>query len=138
LFGIRHSYSDNYYATDGEEKLSRNVLKKLYVNWLTEEAQYILEDKVKKYSKRIGVAVRRIVIKDLRNRWGSLSENGVINLNVNLIKAPEEVMDYIIVHELCHLKIKEHSHHYWDFLHKYVPNYHDKIEWLKINGNNLL
>jgi hypothetical protein len=41
-------------------------------------------------------------------------------------------------HELCHLRINEHSHHYWDMLHKYMPNYHDKIEWLKINGSNLL
>jgi hypothetical protein len=103
-----------------------------------EEARRIFESNVKKYSKRIGVAVKGIAIKNLRNRWGSLSENGVINLNVNLIKAPEEVMDYIIVHELCHLKIKEHSHHYWDLLHKFMPNYHDKIEWLNVNGDNLL
>jgi predicted metal-dependent hydrolase len=48
-----------------------------------------------------------------------------------LIKAPEDVIDYIILHELCHLKIKEHSHHYWDMLHKFMPNYQDKIEWFK-------
>ena len=74
----------------------------------------------------------------LRNRWGSLTKNGVVNLNLNLMKAPEDVIDYVVLHELCHLKIKEHSHHYWDMLHKYMPNYNDKIEWLKANGNNLL
>ena len=42
------------------------------------------------------------------------------------------------LHELCHLKIKEHSHHYWDTPHKYMPNYDDKIEWLKVNEDNLL
>ncbi|HKG87188.1 MAG TPA: M48 family metallopeptidase [Nitrososphaeraceae archaeon] len=57
---------------------------------------------------------------------------------LNLIKAPENIIDYIILHELCHLKIKEHSHHYWDLLHKYMPNYYDKVEWLKVNGNNLI
>ena len=62
----------------------------------------------------------------------------MLNLNLNLIKALENVIDYVILHELCHLKIKEHSHHYWDSLHKYMPNYHDEIEWLKRNEDNLL
>jgi len=119
-------------------KLSWSVLKKLYEDWLIEKAQAVFEDKVEKYSKRIGVRVKRIAIKNLRNRWGSLTKKGVVNLNLNLIKAPEDVIDYIVLHELCHLKIKEHSHHYWDLLHKFMPNYHDKIEWLKINGSNLL
>ena len=119
-------------------KLSSSVLKKLYESWLREKAQNIFEDKVEKHSKRIGVRVNRIAIKNLRNRWGSITNKGVVNLNLNLIKAPEDVIDYIILHELCHLKIKEHSHHYWDLLHKFMPNYHDKVEWLKINGSNLL
>jgi hypothetical protein len=44
----------------------------------------------------------------------------------------------VLLHELCHLKIKEHSHHYWYLIHKFMPNYHDKIEWLNVNGSNLL
>ena len=119
-------------------KLSRNVLKKLYEDWLIEKAQGIFEDKVKKCSKRVGVRIKRISIKNLKNRWGSLTKKGVVNLNLNLVKAPEDIIDYVVLHELCHLKIKEHSHHYWDLLHKFMPNYHDKIEWLKVNGNNLL
>ena len=83
---------------------------------------------VEKYSKKIGVGVKGMTIKNLKNRWGSLTKSGAINLNLNLIKAPEDVITYIILHELCHLKIKKHSHHYWDMLHKYMPNYHDKIE----------
>jgi predicted metal-dependent hydrolase len=77
-------------------------------------------------------------MKNLRNRWGSLKKNGVLNLNLNLVKAPEDVIDYIILHELCHLKIREHSHHYWDLLHKFMPNYYDKIEWLNVNGKDIL
>ena len=105
---------------------------------MIEKAQGIFEDKVEKYSKRIGVRVKRITIKNLRNRWKSLTKSSIINLNVNMIKAPEDVIDYIIVYELCHLKIKEHSHHYWDLVHRFMPNYQDKIEWLKANGDNLL
>jgi predicted metal-dependent hydrolase len=120
------------------KKLSSDFLKKLYEIWLAENAQIVFEDKVEKYSKRLGVRINRIVIKKIINRWGSLTRNGVINLNLNLIKAPEDAIDYIVLHELCHLKIKEHSHHYWDLVRKFMPNYQDKIEWLKVNGNNLL
>src|SRR5215216_4742544 len=119
-------------------KVSNNVIKKLYENWITKNAQSIFEGRVRKYSKKLGVRVKPITMKNLRNRWGSLTKQGVINLNLNLIKAPEDIIDYIILHELCHLKIKEHSHHYWDLLHKFMPNYQDKIEWLKVNGDSLL
>ena len=127
-----------FVATVRASRLTPKLLQKLYGNWLKENAQEVFEDKVKKYSKKLGVLTNQIVVKNLRNRWGSLTKNGVLNLNLNLIKAPENVIDYIILHELCHLKIKEHSHHYWDLLHKYMPNYHDKIEWLKVNENHLL
>jgi predicted metal-dependent hydrolase len=119
-------------------RISRNALKELYENWLTEKAKNIFEDKARLHSIKIGVGVKRVIIKNLRNRWGSLTKDGTINLNLNLIKAPEDVIDYIVLHELCHLKVKGHSHHYWDLLHKFMPNYHDKIEWLKVNGNNLI
>src|SRR5215204_1609982 len=81
-------------------KVSKNILKKLYENWIAKNAQDIFEDKVKKYSKKLGVRVKPIIIKNLRNRWGSLTKGGIINLNINMIKAPEDVIDYIIVHEL--------------------------------------
>ena len=73
----------------------------------------------------------------LRNRCGSLTKGGIINRNLNLEYPPGDVIDFVL-HELCHLKIKKHSHHYWDTLNRYMPNYHDKIEWLKVNGSNIL
>ena len=111
-----------------------NHIKRRYENWLIEKAQSLFEDKVEKYSKKLGVRVKRIAVKNLRNRWGSLTKSGVINLNLNLIKAPEDIIDYIILHELCHLKIEEHSHHYWDLVRKYMPDYQDKEDWLRVNA----
>jgi predicted metal-dependent hydrolase len=119
-------------------KPSSSHLERLYENFLIEKAQVVFEDKVEEHSKRLGVIVKGVDIKKLRNRWGSLTKNDVLNLNLNLVKAPEDVIDYIILHELCHLKIKEHSHHYRDLVHKFMPNYHDKIKWLNVNGSNLL
>jgi predicted metal-dependent hydrolase len=57
-----------------------------------------------------------------------MTKEGSINLNVNLIKAREDVVDYIILQELCHLKIKTHSHRYWDYVRRYMPNYQEKID----------
>jgi predicted metal-dependent hydrolase len=119
-------------------KVSSSTLKKVYENWITEKAQDIFEDKVRKYSKKIGVRAKGVAIKNLRNRWGSLTKSGAINLNLNLVKAPEDIVDYIVLHELCHLRIKEHSHHYWELVHRFMPNYQDKIEWLNANGDNLM
>ena len=62
----------------------------------------------------------------------------IFSLQCKSTQAPENVIDYIILHELCHLKIKEHTHHFWDLLHKFMPDYQVQIEWLKINGSRLV
>jgi predicted metal-dependent hydrolase len=107
-------------------------IKKIYEKWLIEKAKSVFKRKVDEYSEKLGINIERIVIKNLKNRWGSMTKEGAINLNVNLLKAPEDVIDYIILHELCHLKVKEHSHHYWDYVRRYMTNYQEKIEWLKV------
>ena len=73
----------------------------------------------------------------MKNRWGSLTKNKKIVLNINLLKTPEEIIDYIIIHELCHLKIQGHSHNFWNFLHKFVPDYQNRIDWLQRNSESL-
>jgi predicted metal-dependent hydrolase len=136
---------DNIKFVDGEfairiklSKVSPAKIKKIYEDWLLKKAKSVFKHKVDEYSKKVGVRIEKIVIKHLKNRWGSMAKEGSINLNVNLLKAPEDVIDYIILHELCHLKIKEHSHHYWDHVRRYMPNYQQKIEWLKASGNHLI
>jgi predicted metal-dependent hydrolase len=58
--------------------------------------------------------------------------------SLNLLKASEDVIDYIVLHELCHLKIEEHLYHFWNLMHRFMPNYQDKIDWLKVNESGLL
>ena len=115
-------------------KNSKRLIKNLYESWLLDNAQIILKDKVEKCSQNTGIEVERINIKNLRKRWGSLTKDKkTINLNVNLLKAPDDVIDYIILHEICHVKINDHSHHYWDLVRKYMPSYQEKIDWLNAN-----
>jgi predicted metal-dependent hydrolase len=82
-------------------RLSQTVIKKLYENWLKEKAQKVFEYKVNKFSKKIEVTAKPMIVKNLKNRWGSLTKTGVISLNLNLMKAPDDIIDYIVLHELC-------------------------------------
>jgi predicted metal-dependent hydrolase len=115
-----------------------NRIKSLYEDWLYHEAVNIFGEKIKRFHNIIDVGPKKIVVKKLKNRWGSVTKKGTINLNYNLVKAPDDIVDYIIIHELCHLLIKKHSHHYWNLLKGYVRDYEKKIKWLEINGKNLV
>ena len=66
-----------------------------------------------------------------------MTKQGSINLNVNLLKAPEDVIDYTTLHELCHFKIKEHSHHYWDNVRRYIPNYQGRYNQTHIHTSQI-
>jgi len=74
----------------------------------------------------------------MKGRWGGITKHAGINLNSNLIKAPEDVIDYIIIHELCHFKIKGHSHHFWELLKSYYPRYEDAVKWLDTNSSAMV
>ncbi len=118
---------------------TKRQLKHLYETWLSDNAQIILKDKVEKWSQQLGVEVERVIIKNLTKRWGSLTKDKkTINLNLNLLKAPDDVIDYLILHELCHAKIGDHSHHYWDLVRRHIPSYQEKIEWLNANTRILI
>lgn len=113
-------------------------IKSIYEKWLIEESKDIFREKVLGFSKIIGVNPSKITIKNLKNRWGSATKTGTLNLNLNLVKAPEHIIDYIIFHELCHFNIKDHNHKFWAYLHKFVPNYRDYVDWLNVNGKNII
>ena len=128
----------NIQSTIQGNQKSIGEIKKLYENWLQHKAKIIFKEKVHILSKAIGVKPNKVVIKNLQNRWASVTKNNEINLNINLIKAPLVIIEYIIIHELCHLKIKGHSYNFWSFLKRYCPDYPKFIKWLDINGKNLL
>lgn len=121
------------------DECARLEIKHLYEEWILGTAYSILKPKVETYSQKLGEDIQNILVKtNLKSRWASLTRKGSINFNMHLMKAPEDVIDYIVLHELCHLMIKGHSHHYWDLVYRYMPNHYEKINWLRINGRLLL
>ena len=86
------------------------------------------------FAEQVGVDYGKITIKDTKSRWGSCSYQGNLNFCWRLILAPEEVLDYIVVHELCHRLEMNHSARFWAEVKRVLPEYEKSKEWLKENG----
>ena len=87
---------------------------------------------------RHGCAVQKVSIRNQRSRWGSCSKRGAISLNWRLVQAPLEVLDYVIVHELMHLREMNHSARFWALVEAACPDFRASERWLKAHGPNLL
>ena len=104
------------------------------LNELTEKARTIIPQKVKTYAERIGTDYGHITIRHQRTRWGSCSSKGNLNFNCLLMLFPDEVIDSVVVHELCHRKHMNHSAAFYREVETVFPQYHVCQEWLKENG----
>ena len=111
---------------------------KTYIEkWYIQEAYKRLEDKVIKYSEIIRVSPSEIIVKNYKRRWGSCDKKGRLTFNFHLIKAPHSIVDYVVIHELCHMIQSNHSPKFWHEVEKYDPSYKDHKKWLKLNGSAL-
>jgi len=98
----------------------------------------IFKRRVRYYASKLGVSPHQVVVKELKSRWGSATKNNVINLNESLLRAPKDVIDYVILHEVCHLKIRNHSYHFWKLIKKFMPDYLEKKYWLEVNSTRIV
>lgn len=93
--------------------------------------------KVQAWADHLGLSYGAIRIKDQRSRWGSCSKAGNLNFNWRLMQAPGFVLDYVIVHELCHLRELNHSSRFWRLVEDAFPRYKEAKMWLRNNGSTL-
>ncbi len=107
------------------------------IRLLTTRAKRVFPTKVKKFAEIIGVTYGNITIRMQKSRWGSCSGKGNLNFNCLLMNAPEEIVDYVVVHELCHRKEMNHSPRFWAEVEKVLPDYKERRKWLKENGGKL-
>ncbi len=104
------------------------------IDVLADKALLVIPEKVKRYATLVGVDYGRITIRSQRTRWGSCSSKGNLNFNCLLMLFPDEVVDYVVVHELCHRKHMNHSAAFYAEVERVFPEYRRCQKWLKENG----
>lgn len=100
-------------------------------------AKEYIPKRVEYYHAFTGGSYEKITIRDQKTRWGSCSANGTLSFNYRLMLAPPRVLDYVVVHELCHLTHMNHSKAFWDMVASILPEYKEYRKWLKDNGHTL-
>lgn len=101
---------------------------------LADKALIVIPERVRKYAPLVGVTYGRITIRNQRSRWGSCSSKGNLNFNCLLMLFPDDVIDYVVVHELCHRKHMNHSAQFYAEVERVFPKYRRCQKWLKENG----
>lgn len=146
LYGNRYTY---FYDSTYEHKVivdheyktiraKRNLLDKTIQQlWLTDVAKKYLTNRTEELAAKLKFEYNKLYIRNQRKKWGNCSKEKNISLNWRLIKAPMFVIDYLIVHELLHTVVMNHTHKFWTMLKSYYPDYKDAINWLDKYGNSL-
>ena len=105
---------------------------------LRERAKSVLAQRTAYFARQVGATYGRITVRDQKTRWGSCSQTGNLNFNFRLILAPLEVLDYVVVHELCHRRQMNHSTQFWQEVAQVLPDYRKRKAWLTENGWRLM
>ena len=146
LFGNRYNYFfDTTYAQkvviDHEHKTitsKRDLLDpKIQEKWYRRVAKKHLNKRTQELSTKLKLPYNKLFIRESRTKWGNCSKDKNISLNWKLIKAPEQVIDYLIIHELLHTVVMNHTHKFWTLMKSYYPDYKQSIKWLEKYGNSL-
>lgn len=115
------------------EHLTNAEIKKL-----ADQALAYIPERVAYFARLVGVSYGRITIRNQKTRWGSCSSKGNLNFNCLLMLTSPEIIDYVVVHELCHRKQMNHSAAFWKEVERILPDYKSRVKWLKANGGAIM
>lgn len=121
------------FKSENEEKSHREIL----LDWLKKESKRIITKRVSYLAKENGFEFNKIAIRDQSSRWGSCSSDKNLNFSWRLAISPPKVMDYVIIHELAHLRQMNHSKVFWQIVEEIMPDYKESYNWLRENGHEL-
>ncbi|MBC7364225.1 MAG: M48 family metallopeptidase [Candidatus Aminicenantes bacterium] len=122
-----------FILSEAYQSRGQELFEKLY----RKMARAYLSRRLEQLASQNGFKFKNFRLSSARTRWGSCSARGTISLTWRLVLAPPEIVDYVIMHELVHLKEKSHSRAFWGLLARYIPDYRIKRKWLKDNGFRL-
>ncbi len=113
-------------------------VRSIFLQWLYQQAGIYAQQYIVKHAPYRGLNPRNVHIKTMKSRWGSCGIHNDLNLNVWLMLAPEPVFEYVVVHELCHIKHRNHSPLFWSLVAEHLPEYQQHREWLKLHGHSVM
>jgi predicted metal-dependent hydrolase len=116
---------------------SQEKVREALTGWYRSHAEAKIQEKAARYALVIGVEPKFVGIKTFKSRWGSCHLSGDILYNWKIVIAPNRIVDYVVVHELCHLKQHDHSERFWKLVGQVIPDYAECKEWLRVNGRVL-
>ena len=131
-------FNENNIVCATPKETSNTDKKKLLTQWYKQLAKDILTDRTLYYANQLKRNVKSITLKQQKTRWGSCSTLGNINLNWLLIKTPLFVINYVTLHECCHLVHMNHSKAFWNLVESHMPAYQRAKQWLNTHGHAIL
>ena len=135
---VKHSAENKQrYEKQVQLKKDRPTLSDAQRKRYIETARSIFTQKAAYYARLIGVTYGRISIRGQKTRWGSCSSRGTLSFNYRLIYGPAGPLDYVVVHELCHLTHMNHSKDFWNMVERIMPDYRIYKQWLREHGQEL-
>jgi predicted metal-dependent hydrolase len=111
--------------------------RETFIHWYKTQAIKVIAEGVKKQAKINKFTYQKIRISSARTRWGSCSTNGTLSFTWRLVMAPPEVIEYVVLHELVHTQVRNHSQKFWQRVWSLMPGYKHSVSWLKENGRLL-
>ena len=127
-----------YFEVGVSKESKKKDIRDALVKWYEKHALKRLTDKTKRYADIMGVDPHSVSVRDYKSQWGSCSPIAKISYNWRVIIAPHHIVDYVVVHELCHIKHPNHSPEYWRFVKREVPDYDICRQWLRVHAGELV
>lgn len=127
-----------YLAKGLEQHNNHELIRQTLLEWMKNQAAQQVKNSVDIYAEKYNLYPRYVRIKTQKSRWGSCGIHNDINLNWLLILTPPKVLDYVVIHELCHIQERNHSARFWNLVAKHCPDYKEHRLWLKQNGQSVM
>ncbi len=133
-------YQSRFIATvpkNWQQSQVQETLEKQLIQWYRHHGAKKLQERSQHYQMLMNVTPASVNFRTQHKRWGTCTPDGDIYINWRLIMAPVKVLDYVVVHELAHLKVQDHSPEFWKIIKSIMPDYEKRKEWLRVNGMSL-
>jgi predicted metal-dependent hydrolase len=124
--------------TDRSSEDNHQAIRLALIDWMQNQAVKDVKSMIDEYAEKYNLYPRRVRIKTQKSRWGSCGIHNDINLNWLLMLAPPKVMEYVVIHELCHIQERNHSANFWQLVEKHCPKYREHRLWLKQNSRSVM